>query len=110
MNNKNMLIISVILFFLMLGTTIWASLQQNLFTEFSWTGSEVWFKATLIDFYINQFFIWLWVCYRERNFFHFIFWFILFFCFGSMGTAIYIMYSIYNNKLLGEKYDRSSNS
>ena len=50
-----------LLFLLMLATTIWASMQQNLFTEFSLSGSPMWFTATLVDFYINQLILWLWV-------------------------------------------------
>jgi len=85
----------------MLGTTLWASSQQNLFTEFSWTGSAVWFKATLIDFYINQFIIWLLVVYLEKNNFMKAIWFLMFFCLGSMGTCLYLVLSIYkNNNLL----------
>ena len=104
MNKKTALIfINVILFLLMLATTVWASLQQNLFTEFSWTGSPMWFQATLIDFYINQFILWLVVVYLEKSNSIRMLWFILFFCFGSMGTTAYIIIKILSRKELNLK-------
>ncbi|MDH5582038.1 MAG: DUF1475 domain-containing protein [Bdellovibrionales bacterium] len=80
-----------LLFLLMLGTTIWAGLQQNLFTEFGWSSSPMWFKATIVDFYINQIILWLWVCVLERKNLVKALWLILFICFGSMGTTAYII-------------------
>lgn len=103
MNKTVQIIFFFLLLLLMLGTTIWAGLQQNLFTEFSWTGSPMWFKATLVDFYINQFILWLWVAYLEKNNFVRALWLILFFCFGSMGTAAYIIYRLVTNRPLFKK-------
>ena len=94
------IILFVLIFSIMLGTTIWASLQQNLFTEFSWSNSPMWFKATIVDFYLNQFIIWLWVCYLEKKHLVKAFWFVAFFCTGSMGTAIYIIIRILRKKSL----------
>ena len=87
-------------FFLMLGTTIWAGQQQNLLTEFSWTGSPMWFKATLVDFYINQIILWLWVCALEKKMWIKGVWLILFVCFGSMGTCAYALMRVFLNKPL----------
>ena len=88
------------LFLLMLGTTIWASLQQNLFTEFSLSGSPMWFTATLVDFYINQIILWFWVVWLEKNHLIKLIWLILFVCFGSMGTCGYIIMKLIQNKNL----------
>ncbi len=102
--NKSMKIIFFgLLFLLMLGTTIWASLQQNLFTEFSLSGSPMWFTATLVDFYINQFILWLWVVWVEKSNLLKAIWLVVFVCLGSMGTCAYIMIKIYQNKNLFQK-------
>lgn len=91
------------LFILMLATTIWASLQQNLFTEFDWSNSPMWFKATLIDFYINQFILWLGVVALEKKHTQKALWLVLFFCFGSMGTCLYVLQKIVTNKSILNK-------
>jgi hypothetical protein len=98
MKNKILLFIFLLGFLLMLGTTIWASLQQNLFTEFSWTGSPMWFKATLIDFYINQIIIWIFILAIEENLWVKIITFPLCIMFGSMTTALYFVYRILAKK------------
>lgn len=92
------------LFLLMLGTIIWASLQQNLFTEFDWSGSPMWFQTTIVDFYINQFILWLGVVVLEKSHLKKLIWLILFICFGSMATAFYIGIRIFKDKpiLAGE--------
>lgn len=86
------------LFILMLITTIWAFSQQNLFTQFSWTNSPMWFQATLVDFYINQFILWLGVFYLEPKKVLSLIWLIVFICFGSMGTTSYIIFRLFSNK------------
>ncbi len=85
------LIIFIILFLFMLSITIWASLNQNLLTEFTWTTGKVWFQATLIDFYINQFIIWTIVVYLEADKKTKLVWLIIMFLFGSMGTTLYLI-------------------
>lgn len=92
-----------LLFLLMLGTTIWASLQQNLFTEFSLSGSPMWFTATLVDFYINQIILWFWVVWVEKSHLAKAIWLVLFVCFGSMGTCAYIIMKLIQNKNLFQK-------
>jgi hypothetical protein len=84
----------------MLGTTIWAGQQQNLLTDFDWSGSLMWFKATIVDFYINQLILWFWVVYLgPKSIIRFV-WPILFVCFGSMGTTFYIILRLLRNKPL----------
>lgn len=103
MNKTTQIIGSAILFFLMLATTIYASSHQNLFTEFSFNGSPEWFKATLIDFYINQIILWFWVVTIEKKVIAKVFWLIFFICFGSMGTTLYIILRLIQNKPLLSK-------
>lgn len=88
------------LFLLMLGMTLYASSHQNLFTEFSLAGSPEWFQATLVDFYINQIILWIWVFKLEKSALIKLFWFVFFICFGSMGTTLYIIIRLIQNKPL----------
>jgi Protein of unknown function (DUF1475) len=92
-----------ILFLVMLATTIWAGMQQNLLTEFSWTNSPMWFQATLIDFYINQFILWLWVLYLEPKWWVRLLWLVLFMTLGSMGTSLFIIYRLITKKSLFDR-------
>ena len=103
MSKISKIVLFGLLFLLMLGTTIWASLQQNLFTEFSLSGSPMWFTATLVDFYINQFILWLWVAWVEKSIIVKAVWLLVFVCFGSMGTCAYIMIKVLQNKNLFQK-------
>ncbi|MDA8791833.1 DUF1475 domain-containing protein [Bacteriovoracaceae bacterium] len=103
MNKTIKIIFFTILFFIMLATTFWAGFQQNLLTDFGWTTSPMWFKATLVDFYLNQLILFLWVWVLEDNFLIKLIWFVLFICFGSMGTALYIIIRLVQNKPLLKK-------
>ena len=89
-----------VLFFIMLATTIWAGSQQNLLTDFGWTTSPMWFKATLVDFYINQFILWLWVVYLEPKWLIRSLWLVIFITMGSMGTSLFILYRLLTHKTL----------
>lgn len=100
MNSRKYIVVFTLSFLLMLGTTIWASLQQNIFTEFDWSNSPMWFQATLVDFYINQLILWLWVFKLETNNYVRFFWLIIFIGLGSMGTTLYIIIRLWNKKSL----------
>jgi hypothetical protein len=94
------------LFLLMLGTTFWASSHQNLFTEFSFSGSPEWFKATLIDFYINQLIIWIASCYYVQSNVKRFAWLVVFITTGSMGTCLFVLLRILQNKsFIKENYN-----
>ena len=91
-------IVSILLAFVfigMLSTTIVISYQSNLFEVFSSLWTLPWFKATLIDFYFNQFIIYLIVLHLEKyRFIRTIPWLIAFICLGSMASAVYFLYYI----------------
>lgn len=89
-----------ILFFLMLAMTLYASSHQNLFTQFDFSSSPEWFQATLVDFYINQIIIWFWAQSLEKKIALKALWFIVFMCFGSMGTTLYLILRLIQNKSL----------
>jgi hypothetical protein len=93
----------IILFSAMLSMTIYASSYQNLLTEFSWSASPEWFQATIVDFYINQLILWVWVVTLEKRNLNKALWLIVFICFGSMGTITYLIQRIVQNKSLLKK-------
>jgi hypothetical protein len=90
----------IIMIITMLYFTIVASLHQNLFTEFSKINTGPWFTATLVDFYINQFYLWLIPATLEKNIAMKLVWLVLMFFLGSMGTSLYFIIKIYQNKKL----------
>lgn len=92
-----------ILCLVMFLMTVYASNHQNLFTEFDWSNSPEWFQATIVDFYINQVIIWLWVVKLEKSSLAKIAWLIFMVCFGSMATCIYIIQRLIRNKPLLKK-------
>jgi hypothetical protein len=76
----------------MIAVTIDTSLKSNLFLELPSLWAIPWFKATIIDFYLNQFILYGLVLYLEKKFIRTVPWLILFFIFGSIGTALYGLY------------------
>ena len=82
--------VSVVLGLLMLYTTIETSLASNLLEEWPALLSLPWMRATLVDFYINIAFIFLWVVYRERSLAAKVGWLIALVLLGSMATAAYV--------------------
>jgi H+/Cl- antiporter ClcA len=76
----------------MIFITIKTSLESNLFVELPSLWAIPWFKATIIDFYLNQLILYGLVLYLEKNFLRTVPWLILFFIFGSIGTALYGLY------------------
>lgn len=77
---------------------VMTSLESNLFKEWDFLGSIPWMRATLWDFYANLFVIYLWVLYKERNIGVKVFWFVLLFCLGSIGTCIYVLIQLFKLK------------
>jgi len=103
MTKRGIIFFSGILFMLMFGMTLYASSHQNLFTDFDFSGSPEWFQATLVDFYINQIILWFWVASIERKRMAKAFWLVFFVFFGSMGTTLYIILRLMQNKSLFKK-------
>lgn len=81
---------SVLLGLLMLYSTIETSMASNLLEEWPSLVSIPWMQATLIDFYINIAFIFLWVVYRERSLAAKAGWLVALVLLGSMATAAYV--------------------
>jgi len=84
----------------MFYTTLQASFSQNILELFRDPTNEVgpWFKATLVDFYLNQFWLWIVLCFFEsRRRFQFL-WALIMFFLGSMATSLAVI--IYYKKIL----------
>ena len=79
-------------------TVVTTSLESNLFKEWDFLGSIPWMRATLWDFYINVFVIYLWIVYKERSIGIKILWLILLVCLGSIATCIYVLIQLFKLK------------
>lgn len=84
-------ILFIILFLTIVYTIVSTSLQSNLFEEWGYLSSIPWMRATLIDFYINEIIIFLWVWYREFTLAKKVMWGVLFFCLGGIATTLYVL-------------------
>lgn len=71
------------------------SLESNLFEEWNFLAGIPWMRATLWDFYFNIFAIYLWICYKERNWLLRITWLILLVTLGSIGVSLYVLIALY---------------
>lgn len=90
---------SILIVFLlsMIVTTVYVSLQSNLFVVFPDLIKIPWFNATLIDFYLNQLIIYGILLHLEKyKFLKTLPWLVFMICFGSMASAIYFL--MYLNK------------
>ncbi|MGC4020811.1 MAG: DUF1475 family protein [Cyclobacteriaceae bacterium] len=87
-----------IVWLFMVYMVVSTSMESSLFKEWNFLGSIPWMRATLWDFYANVLVIFLWVCYREKNFMTKIIWAILFFCLGSIGTIGYTLIQLFGMK------------
>ena len=74
---------------------ITTSLESSLFKEWDFLGSIPWMRATLWDFYANNFIITLWMFYKEKNIIPKISWLILFVCLGSIATCAYMLIKLF---------------
>lgn len=71
------------------------SLKNNLFNEWDFLGSIPWMRATLWDFYVNAFIIYLWIFYKEPGIFLKIVWFLLMFFPGSIASCTYVLIKLF---------------
>ena len=57
-----------------------------------------WMSATLVDFYFNIWFIYVWVLYRETSWLARAAWLVVFVCTGSIGVAAYVLLQLLRAK------------
>lgn len=91
-------IIFSLLFVWMCYVVITTSLQSNLFTNWDFLGGIPWMRATLWDFYTNVFFIFIWICYKERFIAVKILWLVLLVALGSIATCAYVLIQLFKLK------------
>lgn len=73
-------------------------LHHNLFKEWDYLGGIAWMRATLWDFYANILVIYVWVCYKEKNWAFKIIWLVLLFCLGSIASCGYVLIQLFRLK------------
>ena len=96
-----MLILKIIfasIFTFMIYATTQASLQLNLFTHISELIKDPWAVMTLYDAYFAFFFFYLWVHYKETNWFMRIFLFVMIACLGTIAMSLYMLVKIFSLK------------
>ncbi|GAB3922525.1 DUF1475 family protein [Mucilaginibacter myungsuensis] len=73
-------------------------LEHNLFKEWDYLGGIAWMRATLWDFYANILIIYVWICYKEKNWALKILWLPLLFCLGSIASVGYVLIQLFRLK------------
>lgn len=77
---------------------ITTSLNHSLFKEWNYLGSIAWMRATLWDFYANELVIYVWICYKEKNWALKILWLVLLFTLGSIGSCLFVLIQLFRLK------------
>ena len=90
-NIKNVLAVLVLL--TMFSYTVYVSLHVHIMDALPVLWKDLWFRATILDFYLNQSVIWFITLHLEDyNWKKSIIWIPIYFFLGSMGSAIYFLY------------------
>ena len=94
----NLKVIFCLLFVWMCYVVITTSMQSNLFKEWNFLGGIPWMRATLWDFYTNVLVIFVWVCYKEKNWALKILWLLLLVCLGSIASCAFVLIQLFRLK------------
>lgn len=86
------------LFGVLLWWTVVASFDRSVADAVRALWPDPWFKATLIDFYNNQFLIFLWIAYKERTWMRIIIYGMLSIGLGSFTSIGYVLYQFYRHR------------
>ncbi len=81
----------VVVFAVMLGLTIWASLESNVIEGFKQVGALKWGLATFFDTYFGFIAFWLWVAWKERGGLRAILWLLAILALGNFAIAGYML-------------------
>jgi hypothetical protein len=87
-----------VVFIWMCSVVISTSIQSNLFKEWNFLGSIPWMRATLWDFYSNVLVIYIWICYKEKNWTFKIIWLILLIALGSIASCAFVLIQLFRLK------------
>lgn len=75
----------------MLGASVWASLDKNVVQAFADLGSDPWGLATLFDAYFAFLAFWLWLAYKEPRWGSRLGWLAFLLGFGNFAIAAYAL-------------------
>jgi hypothetical protein len=75
----------------MLASTVFASLHQDVFTALNLLWPDPWFRATLADTYFAFLFFWFWLVWREDSPLGALTWLILILVLGNFAMAGYVL-------------------
>lgn len=78
----------------MLGVTIWASLQENVVTAFARLARDPWGLATLCDAYFAFLAVGGWIAWREGPWPVGILWLIAILLLGNFAIALYVLLAL----------------
>jgi hypothetical protein len=81
---------------LMIGVSIWASLDKNVWDGFLIVWNEPWGVATLADAYCGFLTFFAWVCYKENSALARFGWFVLIMVFGNIAMSSYMLLALRN--------------
>ena len=79
------------IFSVLLISTIYASLDKDVFTAAALLWTDPWGKATLLDAYFAFLTFYMWVFYRESSWPKRILWFIAIMCLGNFAISTYVI-------------------
>ena len=89
---KSIMIASLaILFTILTGFILWASIDSNVIVGFREVSSMRWGMATLVDIYISLTFIGVWIGVLEKSYKKGIIWTLSLYFWGNLATLIYII-------------------
>ena len=75
----------------MLASTVFAALHQDVLTALRLLWPDPWFRATLADTYFAFLFFWLWLAWREDSLPAALTWLILILVLGNFAMAGYVL-------------------
>lgn len=87
-----------LIFLTMLGATIHASQQAAIWQLPSSLTGNAWFQATLLEAYFAFLTFFIWVAYKEANWWKSALWFVVIMVLGNMGMAAYALIQLFKVK------------
>ena len=90
--------IFLLIFTVMLLSTLQASMDRGIVTAFGELWPDPWFRVTLYDAYFAFFSFYLWVAFRERTAAARALWFVLIMVLGNLAISCYMLIQLFRLK------------